>query len=329
MPPSFLDLPRELRDEVYKELFLIEDHVRLFIREHPCHTVDCYETTDDEDEDEEDYDDSDDEDDDDDEEEEDDDVEGNICDDGDGDDDGDGEYPDEIVWSSDSSDDDEPDAPSLPRRPIEDAHPKKGISTLKGSPALLDELYSLVLVTESRVMRSSTSSTKESYEHKNALLEVNRQVSEEACEYLYTHTRFVVSPDYRLCGKYLPVYPFCGGEALRQADGVCVLNTFFDTIGPVNAQWVRHFWFSPRGLLDWELLGMCIALHDRCPDLRTLKLSQGLFLDPENALSQFDIVSILKPVGIYFENGLGDDPEQLAEFYNQVAKMFGLDRILH
>ncbi|KAK7978095.1 hypothetical protein PG988_005585 [Apiospora saccharicola] len=325
MPLSFLDLPRELRDEVYKELFLIEDYVRLFIREHPCHTVDRYETTeddeDDDDEDEEDYDDSDDDDDEEDD-EEDDDVEG------DGADDGDGEHPDEIVWSSDSSDDDDLDAPSLPRRPIESAHPKKEISTLKGSPALLDELYSLVLVTESKVMRSSASSTKESYEHKNALLKVNRQVAEEACEYLYTHTRFVVSPDYRLCGKYFPVYPFCGGEALRQANGVCVLNTFFETIGPVNVQWIRHFWFSPRGLLDWELLGMCIALHDRCPDLRTLKLSQGLFLDPENALSQFDIVNILKPVSSRIENVLSDDPEQLAEFYNQVAKMFGLDRIL-
>lgn len=313
MPLSFLDLPRELRDDVYKELFLIEDPVRLFIREISCPSVDCYETTDDEDD--EDY--EDDEDDGDDEDDEDD-------EDGEAD-----KSPYEIAWSSDSSDDGDPKAPSLPRRPDEDVHqPEKEPSTESGPKARLDERYSLVLVTDSSVMRSFTGSTKENYGQKNALLQANRQVSKEAREYLYSHTHFVVSPDYRLCWHFFPVYPFFAGEALRKADGVCVLNTFFDTIGPSNAQSIRHFWFSPPGLLEWELLSMCITLHDRCPNLQSLKLAKGRFLDHEDSMGHYDLASYMKPIGKYFEEWLGKDPERLAEFYDALAKMFGLDRII-
>lgn len=297
MPLSFLDLPRELRDEIYRELFLIEDPVRLFIRERPPSHEEEWFTTDDEV----------------DEEEDDEDEEGD-------------EYSYETVWNSDSSDDGDPNVPPLPRRPIGDAYgPKKETPPKEGFPALVNERDSLVLATSSRVLRSSTHSTD--YGHKNALLRTNRQISQEACVYLYSHTRFVVSPDYRLCYDYYPIYPFWGSEALREADGVCVLNTFFNTIG-TNAQHIRHFWFTLTGFMEWELLCMCLTLLDRCPSLQSLKLAEGRFLDPECALRHFDISYRSKPIGRYFVDWMEVYPELLAEFYDEVAKMLGLDRII-
>ncbi|KAK7920545.1 hypothetical protein PG985_008567 [Apiospora marii] len=286
MPVSFLDLPRELRDDVYKELFLIEDPVRLFICEKPSSPEDEWYTTDDDDEDDED-----------DEEDEDD------------------HYHSVTVWSSDSSDNSDPNA--LPLF-------KKETPAKEGSPVLSDERDSLVLATSSRVCRSSRF-RKEYYDDKNALLRVNRQVSQEAREYLYSHTQFVVSPDYRLCYDYFPTYPFWGGEALRKADGACVLNIFFDTIG-INAQYTRHFWFTLSGFLEWELLGMCLALHDRCPSLQSLKIAEGRFLDPECALHHYDI--IWNPVGRCLVDWMHMCPELLAEFFEELAKMLGLDRII-
>ncbi|KAK8086468.1 hypothetical protein PG994_001442 [Apiospora phragmitis] len=99
-------------------------------------------------------------------------------------------------------------------------------------------------------------------------------------------------------------------------------------IGPTNAANIRHFWFLPPGILEWELLGMCIALHDRCPDLQSLKLADAHFHDDELEARRDELVNALTSIDDYLDLWENENPEQLAEFCSELAKMFGFDRPL-
>lgn len=171
----------------------------------------------------------------------------------------------------------------------------------------------------------------------NSLLRVNREIGREACEFLYSNTRFVMGPNRQTDFDFA-----CWGidNILGSPGGVCILRKFVERIGAHNAANIRHFWVSLPGILPWEFLGICFELRDRFPNLRTLTLADAQF--PNYGISEryaaFKVYTGVYPKGSYrskfpiddyFKMWEEEEPKEVSNLYSELTKMFDSLRLIH